>query len=50
MIIIIFLGGAKYFVLIIDDYSKRLWVYLFKKNFNMFLSFKEFEEQVQPET
>lgn len=44
------LRKAKYFVSIIDDYSKRLWVYPIKKKPYMFIVFKEFKTQVELET
>ena len=44
------LGGAKYFVSFIDDYSRRLWVYTIKKKSDVFPVFKEFKAQVELET
>lgn len=35
------LGGAKYFLSIIDDYSKIVWVYLLKQKDQVFDKFKE---------
>ena len=43
------LGGAKYFVSFIDDYSRRLWVYPIKKKSDVFPVFKEFKAQVELE-
>lgn len=40
-------GGAKYFVTIIDDYSKRCWVYPIKKKSYVFIVFKEFKVRVE---
>ena len=40
------LGRAKYFVLFIDDYSKRLWVYPIKKKSDVFPIFKDFKARV----
>ncbi|KAE8656956.1 D-glycerate 3-kinase [Hibiscus syriacus] len=40
------LGGAKYFVSFIDDYSKRCWVYLLRRS-QMFSTFKNFKAQVK---
>lgn len=35
------LGRAKYFLSIIDDYSKMVWVYLLKQKDQVFDKFKE---------
>jgi len=43
------LGGAKYFVSSIDDYSRRIWVYPIKKKLDVFLAFKEFKARVELE-
>jgi len=44
------LGGAKYFVSFIDDYSRRLWVYPIKRKSYVFPVFKEFKARVELET
>jgi len=44
------LGGAKYLVSFIDDYSRRLWVFPIKKKSDVFPVFKEFKAQVELET
>ena len=44
------IGGAKYFVSFIDDYSRRLWVYPIKKKSDVYPVFKEFKAQVELET
>ena len=43
---VISLGGARYFVSFIDDYSRRCWVYAIKRNqeANVFIVFKIFKE------
>ncbi|KAE8665697.1 Esterase/lipase/thioesterase family protein isoform 2 [Hibiscus syriacus] len=41
------LGGAKYFVSFIDDYSRRCWVYPIKKKSDVFSTFKNFKERVE---
>ncbi|KAE8692644.1 hypothetical protein F3Y22_tig00110831pilonHSYRG00315 [Hibiscus syriacus] len=41
------LGGAKYFVLFIDDYSRRCWVYPIKKKSDVFSNFKNFKARVE---
>ncbi|KAE8703505.1 hypothetical protein F3Y22_tig00110469pilonHSYRG00245 [Hibiscus syriacus] len=41
------LGGAKYFVSFIDDYSRRCWVYPIKKKSDVFSTFKIFKARVE---
>ncbi|GJU15292.1 retrovirus-related pol polyprotein from transposon TNT 1-94 [Tanacetum coccineum] len=41
------LGGAKYFVLFIDDYSWRCWVYPIKKKSDVFEVLKVYKAQVE---
>ncbi|KAE8686521.1 Protein STRUBBELIG-RECEPTOR FAMILY 1 [Hibiscus syriacus] len=41
------LGGAKYFVSFIDDYSRRCWVYPIKKKSDVFATFKNFKARVE---
>ncbi|KAE8699518.1 hypothetical protein F3Y22_tig00110577pilonHSYRG00088 [Hibiscus syriacus] len=41
------LGGAKYFVSFIDDYSRRCWVYPIKKKLDVFSTFKNFKALVE---
>ncbi|GJS29651.1 gag-pol polyprotein [Tanacetum coccineum] len=41
------LGGAKYFVSFIDDYSRRCWVYSIKKKSNVFEVFKVYKARVK---
>ncbi|KAE8664908.1 hypothetical protein F3Y22_tig00112738pilonHSYRG00917 [Hibiscus syriacus] len=41
------LGGAKYFVSFIDDYSRRCWVYPTKKKPDVFSTFKNFKARVE---
>nr|GEV07766.1 hypothetical protein [Tanacetum cinerariifolium] len=41
------LGGAKYFVSFIDDYSRRCWVYQIKKKSNVFEVFKVYKARVE---
>ncbi|KAE8702857.1 Detected protein of unknown function [Hibiscus syriacus] len=41
------LGGAKYFVSFIDDYSRRCWVYPIKKKSDVFSTFKNFKAWVE---
>ena len=37
------LGGAAYFISFIDDYSRKIWVYLMKKKGDAFDAFKTFD-------
>ncbi|KAE8716977.1 cytochrome P450 71A9-like [Hibiscus syriacus] len=41
------LGGAKYFVSFIDDYSRRCWVYPIKKKSDVFSTFRNFKARVE---
>ncbi|KAE8674537.1 hypothetical protein F3Y22_tig00111745pilonHSYRG00059 [Hibiscus syriacus] len=41
------LGGAKYFVSFIDDYSRRCWVHPIKKKSDVFSTFKNFKAWVE---
>ncbi|KAH9685484.1 hypothetical protein KPL70_013981 [Citrus sinensis] len=44
------MGGAKYMVTFIDDYSRRCWVYLIKKKSYVFPMFKEYKARVELES
>ncbi|KAH9647728.1 hypothetical protein KPL70_025300 [Citrus sinensis] len=44
------MGGAKYIVTFIDDYSRRCWVYPIKKKSDVFLVFKEYKARVELES
>ncbi|KAI4338269.1 hypothetical protein L6164_016611 [Bauhinia variegata] len=44
------LGGAKYFVSFIDDYSKRRWVYLIKRKADVFPIFKMYKAHLELES
>ncbi|GJZ10491.1 retrovirus-related pol polyprotein from transposon TNT 1-94 [Tanacetum coccineum] len=41
------LGGAKYFISFIDDYSRRCWVYPIKKKSDVFKVFKVYKARVE---
>ena len=43
-------GGAKYFVLFIDDFTKKTFVYFLTQNSQVFEKFKEFKAFVENET
>jgi hypothetical protein len=42
-------GKNLYFLLFIDDYSRKTWVYFFKENSNVFSCFKKFKILVEKE-
>ncbi|KAH9779098.1 Integrase catalytic domain-containing protein [Citrus sinensis] len=44
------MGGAKYIVTFIDDYSRRYWVYPIKKKSYVFPVFKEYKVRVELES
>jgi len=43
------LGGAKYFVTFIDDFHRKVGVYLLKGKSKTFEAFKEFKQEVENE-
>jgi len=40
-------GGSSYFVAFIDDYSRNVWVYILKRNIDVFYVFKQFRALVE---
>ena len=44
------LGGARYFMLIIDDFSRKVWVYLLVEKSQAFTKFQEWVALVENET
>nr|GEY13263.1 copia LTR rider [Tanacetum cinerariifolium] len=44
------LGGKRYFLSIVDDYSKRVWVYLLRFKHEAFEKFKEWKQLVENQT
>ena len=44
------LGGACYLMLIIDDFSRKVWVYLLVETFQAFTKFQEWVALVKNET
>ncbi|GJV64786.1 retrovirus-related pol polyprotein from transposon TNT 1-94 [Tanacetum coccineum] len=44
------LGGKRYFLSIIDDYSKRVWVYILRFKHEAFKKFKEWKQLVENHT
>ena len=41
------LGGCKYFISFIDDYSRKVWIYFLKSKDEAFSKFKEWKEAVE---
>ncbi|KAL4362615.1 hypothetical protein GQ457_04G008090 [Hibiscus cannabinus] len=44
------LGGSMYYVTFIDDFSKKVWVYLLKQKSEVFAKFKQWKAQVENQT
>ncbi|KAD3066473.1 hypothetical protein E3N88_34353 [Mikania micrantha] len=43
------IGGNQYYMLIVDDYSRHMWVYMLKTNDETLVAFKRFKAQVEKE-
>jgi len=43
------LGGAKYFVTFINDFTRKVWIYLLKDKSKTFETFKEFKQEAENE-
>ena len=41
------IGGARYFLTLIDDYSRKVWIYFLKNKNETFLKFKEWKIVVE---
>jgi hypothetical protein len=41
------LGGSLYYVIFIDDYSRKTWMYLLKTKDEVFIKFQEFKEEIE---
>jgi hypothetical protein len=41
------LGGSLYYVIFIDDYSKKMWLYLLKSKDEVFNKFQEFKAEIE---
>jgi hypothetical protein len=41
------LGGSSYYVIFIDDYSRKTWLYLLKTKDKVFNKFQEFKEEIE---
>ena len=44
------LGGYEYYVIFIDDYSRRTWIYFLETKGEVFSCFKEFKALVEKQT
>jgi len=44
------LGGNRYFITFIDDFSRKSWVYILKEKFAAFTTFKGFKALVEAES
>jgi hypothetical protein len=44
------LGKSVYYVLFIDEFSRKTWLYFFKKESEVFHMFKEFKALVENQT
>jgi transposase InsO family protein len=44
---VISLGGSLYYVIFIDDYSRKTWLYLLKSKHEVFIKFQEFKEEIE---
>lgn len=43
------MGGGRYFISIIDDFSRKLWIFILKEKTEMFTKFKEWCKEVEVE-
>jgi transposase InsO family protein len=41
------LGGSLYYVIFIDDYSRKMWLYLLKSKDKVFSKFQEFKVEIE---
>jgi hypothetical protein len=41
------LGGSLYYVIFIDDYSRKMWLYLLKTKDEVFNKFQEFKAEIE---
>ena len=44
------LGGARYFVTFIDDFSRKVWVFFLKHKSEVFEKFKSWKARVEKQT
>ena len=43
------ISGNKYFLLFVDDFSRKMWVYFLKQKLNAFPIFQQFKDLVEKE-
>lgn len=43
------IGGGRYFLTIIDDFSRKLWVYVMREKSDAFMRFREWCQEVETE-
>ena len=43
-------GGAKYYVLFVDDFSRKVWVYVLKRKADVLNTFKQFKVMIEKRT
>ena len=43
-------GGALYFLTLIDDYSRKVWVYFLKHKNEVFVKFKQWKAMIEKQT
>jgi transposase InsO family protein len=43
-------GGSSYFVTFIDDFSRKVWIYMLKRKADVFVVFKQFRDLVEKRT
>ena len=44
------LGGSHYYIIIIDDATRKVWIYFLRQNFDVFQNFKKWKWLVENET
>ena len=44
------LGGSRFYVTFIDDFSSKVWVYFLKHKSNVFETFKKWKAEVENQT
>jgi len=45
-----FMGGARHFLIFIDDFSRKIWVYMLKNKSDVFERFKALKAVVENES
>jgi hypothetical protein len=47
LMLVKYLGGSSYYVIFIDDYSRKTWLYLLKTKDEVFSKFQEFKAEIE---